>query len=134
LKGERECICVLAEVINPQIKKIGFANHKSAKSHICGRSSNLKNYLSLHICEFAVRRNYFRIALSFDRKCARSLTSLPCVHSRRRGLRRPSPVRSPFSQLISAGIREFQRGSPSRVLFKRECQHFMKIYYKYKYK
>jgi hypothetical protein len=39
---------------NPQItKKIGSANHKTVKRHICGRFTNITNYLSLQICGFA---------------------------------------------------------------------------------
>ncbi len=32
----------------------GFVNRKSAKGHICGRSSNLTNYLNSQICGFAI--------------------------------------------------------------------------------
>jgi hypothetical protein len=44
----------LRTVLNPQItNKIGSANRKSAKCHICGRSANITNYLSPQICGFA---------------------------------------------------------------------------------
>ncbi len=42
-----------AEVLSPQIaKKIGSANRKSAKCHICDWFANLKNYISPHFCGF----------------------------------------------------------------------------------
>ncbi len=56
-KGEKTCICGLAEVLSPQ-KHIGTANRKSAKCHICGRPANLTNCLNsnLRICDI---RNLF---------------------------------------------------------------------------
>jgi len=55
---------VFAEVISPKItKKIGSDNRKSAKCHICERSANISNYLSLQICEFASCGIYLRKAL-----------------------------------------------------------------------
>ncbi len=39
-------------------KKIRSANRKSAKCHICGRSTNLTNYLSPQNCRFAICRTY----------------------------------------------------------------------------
>ncbi len=41
-------------------KKIGYANRKSAKCHICGRSAKLTNYFSLQICIFCDLRTDYR--------------------------------------------------------------------------
>ncbi len=38
----------------------GFANHKSAKCHIRGRSANRTNYLGPQICGFAICGTYLR--------------------------------------------------------------------------
>jgi hypothetical protein len=45
-------MCGLGDVLSPPItKKIGYANRKSAKCHICRRSANLTNYLIPQICD-----------------------------------------------------------------------------------
>ncbi len=41
-------------------KKIGSANSKSAKCHICGRSANLTNYLSPQMWGIAICETYLR--------------------------------------------------------------------------
>ncbi len=56
------CICWLVEFLCPQITytKIGPANRKTVKCHICGRSANLTSCLSVHICWFAICGAYLR--------------------------------------------------------------------------
>jgi hypothetical protein len=43
-------------------KKFGFANRKSAKCNLCGRSANLIFYLCPPICGFAICGTYLRTA------------------------------------------------------------------------
>jgi hypothetical protein len=51
-KGMDLLICGSSKSANH--KKLTFANPKSAKCHICGRSANLTNYLSPQSCWFAI--------------------------------------------------------------------------------
>jgi hypothetical protein len=65
--GRREKVCIYElvgalsaqKILVPQMKnlqitkKIGSANHKTVKRHICGRYANITNYLGLQICGFA---------------------------------------------------------------------------------
>ncbi len=47
-------------------KKIRSTNRKSAKCHICGRSTDPTNYLSPQICGFAICVSYLRTAQPLD--------------------------------------------------------------------
>ncbi len=58
--GGNVCIWGPVKVLSPQMaKRIGFANCKSAKCHICWRSAKLKNYLRPQIYKFCYLRNLF---------------------------------------------------------------------------
>ncbi len=57
--------------------KIGSANRKSAKCHICGRSTNLTNYLSPPSRGFAICGTYLRTAHLWHSPSA-YLYRLPC--------------------------------------------------------
>jgi hypothetical protein len=59
-KEKKYVFADLRKFLSPKITlKIGSANRKSAKCHICGGSANLTNYFNLQICGICDLRNLF---------------------------------------------------------------------------
>ncbi len=64
LKKKKHVFSDLRNFLSPEIaQKISPANLKSAKCHICGRSANLTNYLSLQVYGLEVLWNLFADSL-----------------------------------------------------------------------